>query len=221
MLSSDNGYPLQWFVDWQSVEDYLKCGICGNVLMDPRATRCGHVFCQSCLLGWIDAYGICPQRCGEVEADQMKRALHIEKRISGLLTLCKYQQYGCTVQVPLVDKALHESTCAYNRTRRLTKSVSYQLPSDRYDENKKEQTDFSRASPKRTRSSAGTGASYNTVVQTRSGATTKRSPTFCSTRTCQLQHQQRIPTGMVSLQCLWLDANQQILTLGSFYRAAK
>lgn len=221
MLSSDNGYPLQWFVEWQSLDDYLKCGICGNVLRDPRATRCGHVFCLSCLLGWIDAYGICPQRCGEVEADQMKRALHIEKRISGLLTLCKYQQYGCAVQVPLVDKALHESTCPYNRTRRLPKSVSHQPRSGRSHESQGDQTQVRKASPKRTRSSAGTGASHHTAVQTKSGATTKRSPTFCSTRTCQLQHQQRIPTGMVGLQCLRVDANQQILTLGIFYRAAK
>ena len=205
MLSSDNGYPLQWFADCQSVDDYLKCGICGNVLKDPRATRCGHVFCQSCLLGWIDAYGICPQRCGEVEVDQMKRALHIEKRISGLLTLCKYQQSGCTVQVPLVDKAVHESNCPYNRSRRLTKSVSIQLQPDRSDDVafkfvKPEQTQpFKSNGAKRTRSSAG---SSNITVRTRSGATTKRSPTFCSTRTCQLQHQQRIPRATVSRQCL-------------------
>lgn len=211
MLSSYNGYPLQWFVDCQSVDDYLKCGICGNVLKDPRATQCGHVFCLSCLLGWIDAYGICPQRCGEVEADQMKRALHIEKRISGLLTLCKYQQYGCNVQVPLADKVVHESTCPYNRpARQLTKSVSIQLPPDRSfveSKNAKEQgTKFLKSNHKRTRSSA-SASNHHTVVQTKSGATTKRSPTFCTTRTCQLQHQQRIPIGMVSLLVFRFRAN--------------
>lgn len=199
MLSPDSGYPLQWFVDYRSVDEYLKCGICGNVLRDPRATNCGHVFCLSCLLGWIDSYGICPQRCGEVEADQMKRALHIEKRISGLLTLCKYQQYGCMVQVPLVDKTLHESTCSY-RSRRLTKALSHQLQGS--DESKKEQPHY-KVHHKRTRSS-GSAAAHN-ILQTKSGATTKRSPSLCTTRTCQNQHQQerhRTPIGMVSFQCL-------------------
>ena len=201
MLSSERGYPLQWFADAQSVDDYLKCGICSNVLREPRATRCGHVFCESCLLGWIDAYGICPQRCGEVEADQMKRALHIEKRISGLLTLCKYQQYGCSVQVPLADKALHESTCPYNKPRRLlTKSVSYHLQTDTVDGGIESVKPSSKANAKRSRSTAGTRAAHR-VVQTKSGATTKRSPSLHTTRTCQLQFQQQhIPTGMVSLQ---------------------
>lgn len=204
MLSSERGYPLQWFVDSRSVDDYLKCGICSNVLREPRATRCGHVYCLSCLLGWIDAYGICPQRCGEVEADQMKRALHIEKRISGLLTLCKYQQYGCTVQVPLADKALHESTCPYNKPRRLTKSVSYQLQADSIDGFESAINKQFKANAKRSRSSAGTGAVHR-IVQTKSGATTKRSPSLHATRTCQLQFQQHIPTGMVSLQRACLE----------------
>ena len=205
MWSSESGYPLQWFVDRQSVDDYLKCGICGNVLRDPRATDCGHVFCLSCLLGWIDAYGICPQRCGEVEADQMKRALHIEKRISGLLTLCKYQHYGCTVQVPLVDKALHESTCPYRARPKLTKALSNQFQLVRADgEIKREQSQPPyKVHHKRTHSS-GSGLSHQNVVQqTKSGATTKRSPSLCTNRTCQLQHQQQlIPTGMVRLYCL-------------------
>ena len=214
MLSSESGYPLQWFVDRHSVDDYLKCGICGNVLREPRATSCGHVFCLSCLLGWIDAYGICPQRCGEVEADQMKRALHIEKRISGLLTLCKYQHYGCTVQVPLADKALHESTCPYRQRPKLTKALSNQFQLGRSTVESKKNKEQTSQPPykvhhKRTRSS-GSGLGQNALTattQTKSGATTERSPSLCTNRTCQIQHlqqQQRIPTGMVRLHCLGL-----------------
>ena len=217
MLSSESGYPLQWFVDRRSVEDYLKCGICGNVLKDPRVTRCGHVFCLTCLLGWIDSYGICPQRCGEIEADQMKRALHIEKRISGLLTICKYQYYGCTVQVPLADKALHESTCPFRARSRpkLTKALSnqFQLSRPAAESKIKEQSQPPcRVHHKRTRSSGSGLVQMSTAAvqtTTKSGATTKRSPSLHTNRTCQTAHQQlHIPTGMVRLQLFSFGANQ-------------
>jgi len=112
----NSGYPLEWFVE--PIDDYLKCGICEKVLHSPRATSCGHVFCFQCLKLWIERYGICPDRCGEVEAEQLRKAVHIEKRISGLLARCKYYLSGCPVQVLLADKHRHEKICQYRRTER-------------------------------------------------------------------------------------------------------
>ena len=102
----------------EPIDDYLKCGICGNVLQSPRATSCGHVFCQQCLHSWIDYYGICPNRCGEVELEQLTRPVHIEKRISGLLTRCKNYRSGCAVQIPLSEKCKHEQSCSNREPRR-------------------------------------------------------------------------------------------------------
>lgn len=106
-----HGYPLEWFVE--PIDEYLKCGICGKVLENPRATSCGHVFCQCCIHSWIDYYGICPNRCGELELHHLTRALHIEKLISVLQTHCKYYRSGCAVQIALADKHGHEKTCPY------------------------------------------------------------------------------------------------------------
>lgn len=132
-MMADGGYPTGWFVE--PIDDYLKCGICGQVLKDPRATQCGHVFCSRCLSSWIDNYGICPNRCGEVEVETTRRALHIEKRISGLFVVCKNQRLGCAVQVQLIDKESHEKSCPYRERRfsedsrlhkRLTTTLSQQ-----------------------------------------------------------------------------------------------
>ena len=108
---TDSGYPLEWFVE--SLDAYLICGICGQVLRDPRATECGHVFCHRCLSLWIDEYGICPARCGEVELESLRRAAHISKKISCLLTRCRYTKAGCKAILQLSDKESHERKCHY------------------------------------------------------------------------------------------------------------
>ena len=105
----DSGYPLEWFAE--AVEDFLICDICGKVLQSPRATRCGHVYCQRCLEFWIDYYGICPKRCGEIEVDTLKKAPHTEKRILSLKVRCKYENFGCRNLVTLAEKQKHEKRC--------------------------------------------------------------------------------------------------------------
>ena len=120
------GYPLEWFVE--PMDDYLLCGVCGKVMHSPCATSCGHAFCRGCLCSWIEYYGICPNRCGEVELIEVRAAHHIEKRISGLLTRCKYNQTGCSEHITLADKYKHEKSCPYRvapiGSSKLTKSQS-------------------------------------------------------------------------------------------------
>lgn len=99
----------------EPIDAYLVCGICGNVLRDPKATECGHVFCHKCIHSWIDEYGVCPARCGEVEVEHLHRASHIQKKISCLLTGCKFTKTGCKAILKLVDKELHEQTCHYGK----------------------------------------------------------------------------------------------------------
>ena len=115
LCSMNSGYPLEWFVE--PIDDYLKCGICGKVLHNPRATLCGHVFCLECIKPWSERFGICPDRCGEVEEDQLRKAVHIEKRISGLLVRCKNYSAGCPVQILLADKHRHEKFCQYHKSK--------------------------------------------------------------------------------------------------------
>lgn len=110
---TDNGYPLEWFVE--PIDAHLFCGVCDSVLKDPRATTCGHVFCRKCIHAWIDEYGVCPSRCGEVEVDTLTRSSRIEKKISCLLTGCRYTKVGCKAILQLADKELHERNCHYSK----------------------------------------------------------------------------------------------------------
>ena len=97
----------------ESIDAYLTCGICGMVMKSPRATKCGHVFCRQCLHAWIETYGVCPERCGEIEVESLRRAQLIDKKISCLLTSCKFYKAGCREILQLSEKESHEKKCCY------------------------------------------------------------------------------------------------------------
>ena len=121
---SRGGYPPEWFA--QPLVDSLICGICNKVLREPIVTPCGHIYCCHCVFPWVERYGVCPKRCEEVELESLRLRVQLEKFISGLYTHCKNKRAGCTEQVPLVDKHLHEKHCSYSRRsgKPVSRSVS-------------------------------------------------------------------------------------------------
>lgn len=106
-----SGYSLESFVE--PVDETLICRICRKVLNSPRRTPCGHVFCLSCLSSWIEYYGVCPNRCGDVEFIELTHPVDIEKRVFGLLKQCKYFNIGCKKQGKLSEIEQHEKVCTY------------------------------------------------------------------------------------------------------------
>lgn len=109
-----NGYPLEWFVE--PVSDNLKCGICSLVLRDPTITKCGHVYCALCISSWAGYYGVCPERCIEVEVDSLSCPLHLSKLVSGLAVNCKNSPAGCRIQISLAEKRRHEQICSHSHS---------------------------------------------------------------------------------------------------------
>lgn len=119
----DSGYPLEMFPE--PIQDFYICRVCGKVLRSPISTPCGHVFCLHCLEFWIEYYGICPKRCGEVDLQTCRAAVKIERRIQNLPTFCKYHSKGCQSKVLLAEKEIHECRCIY---RTHTRKTTAQFP---------------------------------------------------------------------------------------------
>ena len=126
--SMDSGYPLDWFAE--TVENELVCEICGKVLHFPRATPCGHIFCLRCAEFWIEYYGICPKRCGEIDMDGLRKEPRVEKRIMSLYVNCKYSVYGCKTQPTLADKQKHEKKCLFKSKADKIPIHSFSLAAD-------------------------------------------------------------------------------------------
>ena len=104
------GYPLEWFAE--TVPERYRCGICSLVLRYPTATPCGHLYCSRCISSWVSCYGVCPERCRELEADSLKQAIDIGHFVSGLKVRCINRPAGCKVLVSLSEKSHHEQSCA-------------------------------------------------------------------------------------------------------------
>jgi peroxin-10 len=37
-----------------------ECTICLEQMKNMTATTCGHVFCHSCIQGWLNRHSVCP-----------------------------------------------------------------------------------------------------------------------------------------------------------------
>lgn len=124
------GYPVQWFVG--DIDESLKCGICSHVLRDPTVTKCGHIYCGKCVVSWAGYYGVCPERCMEVDLDSLQCLTHMDLFISGLLVHCINRPAGCRLQIKLAEKCQHDQVCPYRSTRhheglrKLLPSLSHQ-----------------------------------------------------------------------------------------------
>lgn len=179
MIMSGGGYPLEWFSE--PLDNSLKCGICTKILREPWVTPCGHVYCSLCLIPWLESYGVCPQRCREVEVYSLRRRLQLDKFISGLFTYCKNKRAGCSEQVPLIEKHLHEKSCPYRS--RIASSTANSSS------NKRESslvsapvTHHSKGNHKRTQSSVSASFAVSSAV---SATAAKRSPSaanLCRTK---------------------------------------
>ena len=128
-LLADCGYPLEWFA--QPVDDNFKCGICCHVMRDPTATKCGHVYCAKCISSWVSYYGVCPERCRDLEISSLKPSPQLAKLISGLAVQCKNKTAGCRTRPSLDQKHFHEQSCPFGGTAKfnlkLFSSASFSL----------------------------------------------------------------------------------------------
>lgn len=47
-------------LSWLEPKQQRKCTLCLEPMKDPSVTTCGHVFCWTCILGWVDEKPECP-----------------------------------------------------------------------------------------------------------------------------------------------------------------
>lgn len=105
----------------EPVDDEFKCSICCGVLEDPVRGNCGHVFCRTCILTWLErpgSYrinGSCPvDRSVMNRNDLISAAVNFKTILSRLKISCDYKEYGCNSLIPLADIKSHVEKCNFN-----------------------------------------------------------------------------------------------------------
>lgn len=131
---------------------HLSCAICMGAVVDDPCTlqRCDHIFCRTCLLHALGNDRRCPIcrtaacLCGRLDCvrDPLVHTLvktarvvglfvdelrvycqHGVKRIEGVLVL---DRNGCRAKPRRDELRRHYATCEFEKTRRLTRSLSKQ-----------------------------------------------------------------------------------------------
>lgn len=112
------GYDQERFID--EIADELKCAICLDVLEVPiQLSTCHHVFCQACILQWMnkcEKAPTCPQDRRKIGSkSQLKAACSkIRSQLSQLRVKCNYASRGCRDIAKLSSIKEHEKECEFN-----------------------------------------------------------------------------------------------------------
>ena len=120
-----NGYSCNLFVELPP--DYIKCGVCGNVLRDPHLTECcGRNVCKSC----IEGGGPCP--VAECRRPYVKASFNRKCRndIDDRRVYCSSKNNGCrwvdrleNLEKHLEECGFVEEVCRYCRANVQRRSV--------------------------------------------------------------------------------------------------
>jgi len=73
----------------ETPDEELKCGICKEVLVEPRCCREGHFFCRKCIMAWLATKRTCPIGRQRLLSIQLARGRLAERMIEKLRVRCR------------------------------------------------------------------------------------------------------------------------------------
>ncbi|KAI8063530.1 hypothetical protein BC940DRAFT_307434 [Gongronella butleri] len=123
---------LRTFTYVDTVNNYLECSICLDVLADPRMTPCDHLFCHECILLVVARSRRCPMDRLPFNPSDLKSPPQIVKdMLNELIVYCPHQLQGCTYQGErqhMAQHVIHECGYASEACRRLRSKVQKLQP---------------------------------------------------------------------------------------------
>ena len=105
-------------VEPDTVSDHLRCAICHCVLEKPVETGCEHLFCEGCLLSWLQRRDTgtetCPM-CNTLIDPQLvdKPSRIIVNLLGEMRRHCDHRGEGCQWVGPADEHATHARGCEF------------------------------------------------------------------------------------------------------------
>ncbi|RWS25570.1 E3 ubiquitin-protein ligase NRDP1-like protein [Leptotrombidium deliense] len=108
------GFDPELFVN--TIDDELKCPICFRVLEDPmQGQHCDHIFCGSCIDGWLLTANICPMdRLPLIRKQLQPVSKMVTNLLSRLEVKCPNEKNGCCLTLPLGSLKSHLNGCRFS-----------------------------------------------------------------------------------------------------------
>lgn len=103
--------PVDRFYEMSLAESF-KCGVCLGVPLKPIATNCDHIYCEICLISWLDNCSSCPFCRALVENTDYAPLKGFREEVFETLRLtCVNRENGCQ-ELPLMKNiGEHEEHC--------------------------------------------------------------------------------------------------------------
>jgi len=98
-----------------SIDEEFRCSICRDIVEDPIATQCEHIFCNICINEWIQKDTSCPVDRKPLNRSQLCEPSRFFRNFYSKLELkCEYESNGCGILCKIQDLKSHQNKCKFN-----------------------------------------------------------------------------------------------------------
>jgi WD40 repeat protein len=111
------GHEKEIFLDQKEAEKYI-CAFCTAVIKDAVETKCGHLFCDSCMKESLKRHNYkCPIDNKFVMEHMIHPAYFIRRELNNLEVKCINNEKGCEWKGSLIKIPTHEEICLYKEEK--------------------------------------------------------------------------------------------------------
>lgn len=152
-MASENTYE---YMHDTSIDDHLVCEICLNPFNDPKSTPCSHVFCERCVMRWLETTPSCPTcrnllnskqlkpterlvtrmldqlkvkctRCGQINLERGSFNDHFGNTCIKSIVSCPSAEINCPWKGPRDRLNDHIAVCTFEPFRPVLGSIIYEI----------------------------------------------------------------------------------------------
>lgn len=123
------GIETEHFMDGDGISSQLLCAICQCVVDPPVSTPCDHLFCEDCLISWLErresGNETCPMCNTVIDPVKVEKPSRIIINLLGeMRRYCENRSEGCPWVSACDEYEAHSRTCGYVPTAKLLEKVA-------------------------------------------------------------------------------------------------
>jgi hypothetical protein len=97
------------------VDEDFRCSICRDIIEDPIASYCEHIFCKLCINEWLQKESSCPVDRKSLKVHHLCEPNRFFRNFYLKLELkCEFESNGCEKVCKIENLFCHQNSCQFN-----------------------------------------------------------------------------------------------------------